>query len=271
VERIGTDAQNGRAVRAVWVSSGPLPKSRVGWSESPAAELGLEENEEETGMDGLTRRRFLTTSAAAVAASAAGGLLQSGQAQAAPLKYEPEKGATLRVLRWKRFVQGDEEQLLANTRRFTELTGVEVRIDSANSEELRPKAAVAAEVGAGPDIIISTDEQPQLYPDKLVDVSELANYLGQKYGGWFEICPEYCTHEGRWIAIPIGVNGAAMVYRKSMLRAAGFEQFPKDLPGFLKLCQALKAKGTRQGSRSGTPPATPTGGRAGCCGRSADG
>ena len=167
-------------------------------------------------MDGLTRRRFLTASAAAIAASAAGGLLQSGQAQAAPLKYEPEKGATLRVLRWKRFVQGDEDQLLANTRRFTELTGVEVRIDSENWEDLRPKAAVAADVGAGPDIIISTDEQPQLYPDKLVDVSELANYLGQKYGGWFEICPEYCTHEGRWIAIPTGVNGAAMVKRTNI-------------------------------------------------------
>jgi multiple sugar transport system substrate-binding protein len=110
-----------------------------------------------------------------------------------------------------------------------------------------PKAALASEAGAGPDIIISTDEQPQLYPDKLEDVSELANYLGQKYGGWFEICPDYCTHEGRWIAIPIAVNGAAMVYRKSMLRAAGFEQFPKDLPGFLKLCQALKAKGTPSG------------------------
>ena len=57
-------------------------------------------------MNGFTRRRFLTVSTAAIAASAAGGLLQSGQAEAAPLKYEPEKGATLRVLRWKRFVQG---------------------------------------------------------------------------------------------------------------------------------------------------------------------
>ena len=36
-----------------------------------------------------------------------------------------------------------------------------------------------------------------------------------------------------------------MVYRKSMLRAAGFEAFPKDLNGFLKLCQALKAKRSR--------------------------
>jgi multiple sugar transport system substrate-binding protein len=33
-----------------------------------------------------------------------------------------------------------------------------------------------------------------------------------------------------------------MVYRKSMLSAAGFETFPQDFPGFLKLCQALKAR-----------------------------
>jgi multiple sugar transport system substrate-binding protein len=193
-------------------------------------------------MSRFTRRRFLAATTAAAAASGLHRLAAPAQAQAATLEYQPEKGAALRVLRWKRFVQGDEEQFMANTRRFTQLTGVEVRVDSENFEDLRPKAAVAANVGAGPDIIISTDEQPQLYPDKLLDVSDLAEYLGEKYGGWFEVCPEYCTHRGRWIAIPTGASGGAMVYRNSMLRAAGFEQFPNDLNGFLKLCQALKAK-----------------------------
>jgi multiple sugar transport system substrate-binding protein len=195
-------------------------------------------------MNRFTRRRFLAAGTAAAAAAAVPGL---APAQVAPLKFDPEKGATLRLLRWKRFVQGDEDQFMANTRRFTQLTGVEVRVDSENFEDLRPKAAVAANVGAGPDIIISTDEQPQLYPDKLLDVTDLAQYLGQKYGGWFEVCPEYCTHQGRWIAIPTGVAGGAMVYRRSMLRAAGFEQFPKDLDGFQKLCRRLKAKAAPPG------------------------
>jgi multiple sugar transport system substrate-binding protein len=193
-------------------------------------------------MNRFTRRHFLAAGTVAAAAGAAHKFLGPAPVQAAPIKYAPEKGATLRVLRWKRFVQGDEDQFTANTRRFTQLTGVEVRVDSENFEDLRPKAAVAANVGAGPDIIISTDEQPQLYPDKLLDVTDLAQYLGEKYGGWFEVCPEYCTHQGRWIAIPTGASGGAMVYRKSMLRAAGFDAFPKDLTGFLKLCQALKAK-----------------------------
>ncbi|HEU5284865.1 MAG TPA: carbohydrate ABC transporter substrate-binding protein, partial [Burkholderiales bacterium] len=135
-------------------------------------------------MNRYTRRQFLAAGTAAAAAGAVPALLTSAPAPAAPVMFEPEKGATLRVLRWKRFVQGDEDQFLANTRRFTELTGVPVRVDSENFEELRPKAAVAANVGAGPDIIICTDEQPQVYPDKLLDVSDLARYLGEKYGGW---------------------------------------------------------------------------------------
>src|SRR5262249_16047070 len=35
--------------------------------------------------------------------------------------------------------------------------------------------------------------------------------------------------------------------RISHMQAAGFDQFPKDFPGFLKLCQALKAKRTPAG------------------------
>jgi len=62
--------------------------------------------------------------------------------------WTPEKGAKLRVLRWKRFVQGDEDQWLANTKKFTEKTGIEVRVDSEGWEDVRPKAAVAANVGS---------------------------------------------------------------------------------------------------------------------------
>ncbi len=193
-------------------------------------------------MNRFTRRRFLAAGTAAAAAGIAGQLVKPVPARAAILNIEPEKGAALRVLRWKRFVQGDEDQFMANTRRFTQLTGVEVQVESENFEDLRPKAAIAANVGAGPDIIITTDEQPQLYPDKLLDVSDLAQYLGDKYGGWFDVCPQYCTHRGKWIAIPTGASGGAMVFRKSMLHAAGFEAFPQDLEGFLKLCKALNAR-----------------------------
>jgi multiple sugar transport system substrate-binding protein len=127
------------------------------------------------------------------------------------------------------------------------MTGIEVRVDAEGWEDVRPKAAVAANVGSGPDIIISTMEDAHQYPDKLVDVSDLANYLGNKYGGWYDSAKAYGMHGKKWVAIMMGAAGNAIVYRDSAVKAAGFDAVPKDMAGFLKLCQALKAKGTPAG------------------------
>jgi multiple sugar transport system substrate-binding protein len=61
------------------------------------------------------------------------------------------------------------------------------------------------------------------------------------------VCRDFGMHEGRWIAIPTAAGGGAVVYRKSMVSAAGFADIPKDLYGFLNLCKALKARGTPPG------------------------
>jgi multiple sugar transport system substrate-binding protein len=197
-------------------------------------------------MSNIKRRDFLKISAG-LAAGAAGGmpLLAKAQGKAAP--WKPEKGAKLRVLRWKRFVQGDEDLWMANTKKFAEKTGVEVRVDNEGWEDVRPKAAVAANVGSGPDIIISTFEDAHQYPDKLVDVSDVANYLGGKYGGWYDVCKDYCTEKGKWNAVPMGCAGNAVVHRIGAMKEAGFSEFPKDTAGFLKLAQAYKAKGLPPG------------------------
>ncbi len=196
-------------------------------------------------MTKLTRRDFLVSTASIAAASTMGS--KALAASPGELNYKPEEGAKLRVLRWKRFVQGDEDLWNANTKKFTEKTGVEVRIDSEGWEDVRPKAAVAANVGSGPDIIIGWFDDPHQYPDKLLDLSELANYLDKKYGGWYDVCKKYGMRGDKWIALPLGVVGNALVYRESQVKAAGFDGIPKDSAGFLKLCQALKAKGTPVG------------------------
>ncbi len=171
--------------------------------------------------------------------SGSGGLLlpAGAAAQTPAWNLKPEKGAKLRVLRWKRFVQGDEDVWAANTKKFTEKTGIEVRVDAEGWEDVRPKAAVAANVGSGPDIIISTMEDAHLYPEKLVDVTDLANYLGVKYGGWYDSAREYGMHgKNRWVAIMMGAAGNAMVYRESALKAAGFDSVPE---GHGRLPQAV--------------------------------
>src|SRR2546427_7130473 len=190
-------------------------------------------------MSNMKRRDFLKVSAG-LAAGAAGGVPLVATAQTA---WKPEKGAKLRVLRWKRFVAGDEDQYMKNVAAFTKKTGVEVRVDNESWEDVRPKAAVAANVGSGPDIILSTFDDANLYPEKLLDVTDLADYLGKKYGGWYDVCRQYLQPGGkRWIGLPLGCAGNAFVYRISQMKEAGFDTFPKDTAGVLKLAQAPKTK-----------------------------
>ena len=184
----------------------------------------------------LNRRKFLEGSAGVAATIGAGTGLFALPAAAQTIAFKPEKGAKLRVLRWSRFVQGDIDQYMKNVAKFTEKTGIEVRVDNEGWEDVRPKAAVAANTGAGPDIILSTNDDANLYPDKLLDVTDLAEYLGKKCGGWYSACEAYLRPDGKkWIGIALGAAGSMMVYRQSHLKAAGFEAFPKTNDDFLKM------------------------------------
>ncbi|MGO7207678.1 ABC transporter substrate-binding protein, partial [Rhizobium ruizarguesonis] len=119
--------------------------------------------------------------------------------------------------------------------------------DKESWEDIRPKAAVAANVGSGPDLIMCWFDDAHQYPDKLVDLTELANYLGNKYGGWYDGVKGYAARGDTFIAMPLTAIGNAVVYRDTHVKAAGFSEFPKDTAGFLELCKAMKAKGTPAG------------------------
>lgn len=198
-------------------------------------------------MRSIDRRRTLALGAGGLAAL---GLLgRSAQARiavkdVAPPKLPIEPGASLRVLRPAKFVQGDETLWLANTKKFQDTYGIEVKVDSEGWEDLRPKTAVAANIGSGPDVILAWQEDPHLFEQKLVPMDDLANYLGEKYGGWFPVAKHYGTNaQGKWISLPVGGAGSTMVYRRSWVEQAGFKAIPKDFPGFLELCRALKRIG----------------------------
>jgi multiple sugar transport system substrate-binding protein len=202
----------------------------------------------------FNRRKFLESSAgaAAVAGLGTGSALWSSSAAAQTLTLKPEKGASLRVLRWSRFVQGDIDAYMANVKKFTDKTGIPVRVDNEGWEDVRPKAAVAANTGAGPDIILSTNDDANLYPDKLVDVTDLCEYLGKKYGGWYPATQAYLKPDGKkWIGVPLGAAGSMMVYRESVLKSAGFDAFPKTTDDFLKMAKAVKDKGMPGGMALG--------------------
>ena len=100
-------------------------------------------------------------------------------------------------------------------------------VDFVGWEDIRQQTAVAANTGAGPDIIIGWAEDPHIYADKVIELTDLAEYLGKKYGGWMFLGEKYGkkAKTNNWIGLPMGgVERPDLVYRKSAVKEAGFDE-----------------------------------------------
>jgi multiple sugar transport system substrate-binding protein len=186
----------------------------------------------------ITRRTALALGGTALAAGGASAQIQTQPAT--PPTLPIESGASLRMLRPVRFVQPDEDVWRANCARFAQLHGIQVRVDFVGWEDITQQTAVTANTGAGPDIIVGFDAGPHLFADKIHDMTDVADYLGTKYGGWRPLAQAYGRRQNRWIALPFGASGGPAIWRTSALREAGFDSVPDDHAGFLRLCQALR-------------------------------
>jgi multiple sugar transport system substrate-binding protein len=193
----------------------------------------------------ITRRDGLRLAAGAAAAATLSG--QAGaqtipRVDVAAPKLPPENGATLRILRPARFVEPDETIFRANTAKFQQTTGIETRVDFVGWEDIRQQTAVASNTGTGPDIVLGWAEDPHVYADKLIELSDVAEYLGKRYGGWSFLGEKYGKREktNNWIGIPFGGSTGPIAYRRSAVKEAGFDKIPNDHGEFLRLCQGLK-------------------------------
>lgn len=192
-------------------------------------------------------RRSLLKGGAAAGLAATAGLADFAKAWAQSAQWKPEAGASLNVLRWKRFVVAEDEAFMRMVDAFTKATGVKVNITNESFDDIQPKASVAANTGQGPDMVWGLYSFPALFPSKCLEVGDVADYLGKKYGGWVPAAESYGKIKGKWIAIPVAFNGGYINYRVAAVKKAGFDKIPTDLPGFLELTRALKKNNTPAG------------------------
>src|SRR5215467_8547206 len=94
----------------------------------------------------VTRRTLVKGGTALAAAGALTGpaLLDWAKAWAQAAPWKPEAGAELSMLRWKYFVQSEDDAFVALIDSFTKATGVKVSIARESYEDVQPKASVAA-------------------------------------------------------------------------------------------------------------------------------
>ncbi len=203
-------------------------------------------------MESFTRRTLVRGGAATavVGTLAASGLLDWAKVWAQTAPWQPERGAQLSLLRWKYFVQAEDDAFVAMLDAFAKATGVKVTVARESNDDVQPKASVAANTGVGPDLVWGLHSLPHLFPQKCVDVTDVADYLGKKYGGWAASAVAYGKSGNKWIAIPVCYTGVLMNYRISSLKKAGFTKFPQTTDEFLAYAKAVRASGTPGGFRA---------------------
>ena len=198
----------------------------------------------------LTRRTLVKGGTALATSGALAGpaLLEWTKAWAQAAPWKPERGAQLSLLRWKYFVRSEDDAFVALIDAFTKATGVKVMISRESIDDVQPKASVAANTGAGPDLFWGYYSLPHLFPQKCIDVTDVAEYLGKKYGGWMPNAVIYGKGTGnKWIDIPVCYIGELVNYRISSLKQAGFAKFPTTTDEFLEYAKATKANNTPGG------------------------
>ncbi len=209
-----------------------------------------------TGRNALTTftRRAIVHAGTALAAGGAlagSSLAQWLRAWAQTAPWKPERNAQLSLLRWKRFIQAEEDAFMELVANFSKATGVKVNVINESLDDVQPKASVAANTGQGPDMFWGLYSLPHLFPAKCVDLSDVADYLGKKYGGWVPSAVTYGKSGNKWISIPVAYIGNVMNYRRSAMEKAGFKEFPKTTDEFLAFCKAMKAQNTPGGMALG--------------------
>src|SRR5215218_4428546 len=194
---------------------------------------------EETPMMNIHRRSLLK-GGAALGLAGATSLTEFAKAWAQTSQWKPEPGAQLSMLRWKYFVQSEDDAFVALIDAFTKATGVKVNITRESFEDVQPKASVAANTGAGPDLFWGLYSLPHLFPQKVIEVTDVADYLGKKYGGWVPAATAYGKSGNKWIGIPVCVGGNLLNYRVEASKKAGFAKFPEKTDEFLEYAKAMK-------------------------------
>src|ERR1700756_4344390 len=124
----------------------------------------------------ITRRSVLKLSGAGVVAAKTGGLaaiLATGRAPA----YA--QGTNIHWLRWADFVPASDVLLKGQvTQECQKATGITLRVETINANDLQSRITAAIQSGVGADITMAVGNWPQLYAESLADASDVAEEIG---------------------------------------------------------------------------------------------
>ena len=184
-------------------------------------------------MTRLTRRQFLGTTAAG--------------ALAAPHIWVRSAGAQqkqLSVLCWSHFVPAYDKWYDQWAAEWGAKNNVKVTIDHIPHLNLASKIAAEIATQSGHDIVQLAGSGTEKFAPALIDVQDLADKLGKKYGGWTPLAKNYSEVKGRYHSIPDYFIDFPGLYRKDLwTEIANMPNGPDTWQDLLEGGRKLKAKG----------------------------
>jgi len=208
--------------------------------------MTTEKRNEASNGNHLDRRTFIKTTG--VAAGVMGGIEGILAARRAPAFAQ---GTKIHWVRWVDFIPESDVELKRQMPEASKALGAECVLETINANDLQARITAAIQSSAGADIFNFQYNWAHLYQNAVSDVSDVANELGKSEGGFYEVYPPSCQVNGKWLALPHSIVGNAVAYRKSWLKEAGANEFPKTWEEARKVFTALKKKGKPYGQTLG--------------------
>ena len=165
----------------------------------------------------VSRRMFLTGSMAGLATAALGNWPQRLWAAQAPAVL---KGTALSILQGTYFIPAAQDLYKQQAQAWGKTNGVTMTTDFLNWPDLQPKIAAAVEAG-GVDIVELWPSWNWLYRQNLVDLTDLAEAIGTRNGGYEPYVLNSARVDGRFLGIPDGQSNDSINYRISWFKDAG--------------------------------------------------
>jgi multiple sugar transport system substrate-binding protein len=205
-----------------------------------------------------SRRRFLQRAGlglaaasllAACAPSATGSRPTGAPVQPPDSKSQqaPAKAALrgdLKIIQWGHFVPGFDKWFDNFAADWGVKNNVKVTVDHVGIDQISTRSISEAQSRSGHDIFgFFHQGGPSLFDDLLVDLSDIADEIGKKYGGWSAAAETLGRPNGTWTAVPDFVDGQLSCYRKDIFEAVGLGRGPDTWDELLKYGELAKAKG----------------------------
>ena len=180
------------------------------------------------------RRAFFATGGRALAGLA--GILAAGRP---PASWAAREVSLLTAVN---YAPTSDAKLTDLAKRFTKLSGVNVRIDHIQSVQMPAKLSAEIMGRSGHDIVSLEMHYPWLFQPGLLDVSDICNDLARRHGDWYPFAKEHALVKGQWLGIPYLFISFPGSHRIDLFEKVG-EREPDTWDDLLRAGRKLKKLG----------------------------